>query len=144
MIINKYNGKEYTSREIYDIYDVDYELYDLLNEGLNKEINDDLGQVYVELVDVRDKIAELNGYENYALYADCELYNRDYTVDDLNKFLRSCKKIWIRYYLLLLHCPYYNDLNINVDELIDNTMNILTSISPYIDSAYSIFNKNHL
>ena len=42
-----------------------------------------LADIYLEMVDVRNGIAVLNGYADYAEYAYAEVYLRDYTPDDV-------------------------------------------------------------
>ena len=48
-----------------------------------REENQVLGGIYLELVEVRTKLAQIQGYDNYADYAyECGYY-RDYTVEDV-------------------------------------------------------------
>lgn len=137
-----YEGKEYTSDEIYDIEDD--ELYAKLIEGLDGKINADLGEIYVELVGIRDKIAKLNGYDNYALYADSEMYYRDYTEEDLRKFKDVVKSHGSDIIYYIYNGPSYIKTDVEEDKLIEDTMSILTTISPYINTAHNIFENNNL
>lgn len=46
----------------------------------------------MELVDVRNEIAKLNGYDNYAEYAYDAVYVRDYTLDETRDLLKEIRK----------------------------------------------------
>ncbi|MBR4794908.1 MAG: hypothetical protein IK050_00530, partial [Lachnospiraceae bacterium] len=54
-----------------------------------EEYHDNLGQIYIDLVNKRNKIAQLNGYENYAEYS--YFIDEDYTFDKTKKFLSAVK-----------------------------------------------------
>lgn len=61
-------------------------------QGICKQRNDAVGEVFVELVDVRNEIAKLNGYDNYAEYAYDAVYVRDYTLDETRDLLKEIRK----------------------------------------------------
>ena len=61
-------------------------------QGISRQRNDAVGEVFVELVDVRNEIAKLNGYDNYAEYAYDAVYVRDYTLDETRDLLKEIRK----------------------------------------------------
>lgn len=54
-----------------------------------EEYHDNLGQIYIDLVNKRNKIAQLNGYKNYAEYSYS--IGEDYTFDKTKIFLSAVK-----------------------------------------------------
>lgn len=67
---------------------------------------DKCGEIFVKLVDVRNRIAEAEGYDSYADYAYERIYARDYTSDDAKAFSEYTKE-----YIL----PYYGTVSENVE-----------------------------
>lgn len=57
------------------------EYYDIMR-ALDREKNQTLGEIYLDLVQVRDEIAGLYGYDSYGDYAYEMIYSRDYTPED--------------------------------------------------------------
>lgn len=141
--IYTYKGKDYLYSEIMEM-DESNDLYPILVEGVSKKVNDDLGKIYVQLVEIRDKIAKLNDYDNYSLYADEQLYYRDYTKEDLDKFKAVVKEHGDELFYFIYNSPYYGDSSLSGKQLINEVMPTLTSISPYIKDAYDVFENNKL
>lgn len=118
-------------------------------QGLSdKETNDKVGPIFIKLVHVRNKLAELYGYDSYADYADA-LYLRDYSAADLEQFYAAVKQISPRFYDL-----YYNSGDadafqkaapkMSADEVIDQLATYADQIDPYVSDAVSYLRKNHL
>ena len=94
-----YDGEEWTftrlsSRDGSNLY---YQkgataYYDVLY-GIEGVLFQTLGPIYVELVQIRDRIAKLNEYDNYVDYAYKETYGRDFSADDAQAFCDAIKKI---------------------------------------------------
>ncbi|MCR5636339.1 MAG: hypothetical protein K6F76_04055 [Clostridiales bacterium] len=66
--------------------------------------------IYIELVDIRKQIAKKSGYDNYADYAYECVFGRTYTPEDAKIMCDSIKKYVV---------PYYNDIS---DDVFDSTM----------------------
>lgn len=139
-----YNGKTYTYDEIIDVSDTDYDLFSILYDGYSSKVNADLGKIYLKLVKVRDKIAKLNGYDNYALYADTEIYSRDYSFEDLANLKAAAKKYGSIAIEILYSYYDYGSNNISGDKLLKDVTNIVTKISPLTQNAYDVLYKNDL
>ncbi len=83
------NGTSYTMEALDDAYEngtVDWNNYlvglgDLLNQR-----NEEMGNLFLELLSVRTQIANSYGYDNYADYAYEEIYDRDYSPEDLEEY----------------------------------------------------------
>lgn len=61
--------------------------------GIEGVIFQTLGPIYVELVQIRDRIAKLNEYDTYVEYAYEETYGRDFTAEDAQAFCEAVKRI---------------------------------------------------
>lgn len=68
-----------------------------LDNGLDEEHAKVVGEIYLELLDVCDQIAELNDYDNYADYAYAEVYGKDYTLEDVKSLCAEIKDKCSRY-----------------------------------------------
>ena len=86
------DGKDYNEDDLeaaledgsVEVTDCLYGLADIISQK-----NQEKGELYLELVDVRTQIAKLNGYDNYVDYAYEEKYGRDYSYDDLEDYRQS-------------------------------------------------------
>lgn len=76
----------------------DYDTYAKIYKGIMKKTNQKTGPIYVKLVELRDRIADLYGYDSYAEYADTEIYDRDYDSNDIDRLQDETKKIAHKYY----------------------------------------------
>lgn len=88
------------------LYEEDYEGYREVSNGLKSDINQKVGPLFVELVDIRTEMADIRGYDSYADYAYEQSFARDYTTDDANTFCNAVKAFSPGYYEEL----YYSDL----------------------------------
>lgn len=86
------NGKEYDADGVYDAYFTDKEI--TLEEYLQgcHETYGPYGDLYLRMLDVRQQIAKLNGYDNYAEYAYAEVYDRDFTAEEIDSFRQAVKQ----------------------------------------------------
>ena len=73
--------------------------------------NEEKGELYIELVELRTEFAKSYGYDNYADYCYDKVYDRDYTHDDLKAFNDQVKE----YYSPLLS-DLYNEFSDRRDE----------------------------
>lgn len=82
------NGKEYNRAEL--------EAAGLLNEKNDalwqSKYVDFVGNVLIDMIDVRNRIAKKAGYANYADFSYAVVYNRSYTPDDAAKFADAIKE----------------------------------------------------
>ena len=86
------DGDEW-SFERYNETEFDSEEEDLkVLTALYQASNAVLGEDYRELVRSRASLAKINGYENYAEYAYKEVYDRDYTREDLQELQKAVKE----------------------------------------------------
>jgi len=118
-----------------------YELYELIW----KKYNDKAGAVFLDLVKVRDQIAKLYGFENYALYADAKDYYRDYTEEDLEKYYTAIKTVSKNYKSTAYNLRYYLGYVDSLNELTHLTEQLLPYMSEYCkDTFYQLINDGLL
>ena len=67
---------------------------DLSAASLNRK----LGAIFLELVRVRNELAQIKGYDTYAQYAYENIYVRDYTPEDAAALCQTLKPLARRYY----------------------------------------------
>jgi oligoendopeptidase F len=115
------DGEEYDADGVYDAFMTDGVI--TLEQYLQgcRECYGPYGELYLKMIDVRNKIAKLKGYDNYADYAYAEVYNRDYTVEEIDEFRTAVKKY------LAPQLKQYRDMRPGID----------TDDLPLDDSAYS-------
>lgn len=87
------NGEEMDLLDAYQLYLLHPERTDVYAaiERCVADRNAKLGDLYMQLVDIRDRIAELEGYDSYSDYAYKEIFDRDYTPDDSAVFHQQVK-----------------------------------------------------
>ena len=118
-------------------------------EGLSdEETNEKVGPLFVKLVHVRARLAELYGYDSYADYAD-EAYLRDYTAEDLEQFYAAVKQISPRFYQLYYYSGDAEAFQkqaprMSPDEVIDALKAHADEIDPYVSDALAYLRENHL
>lgn len=89
----EYNGEEWDiGRLVSEAETLSSEEYIAIYQGIYEQKNAAVGEVFLELVGVRNQIAKLNGYENYAEYAYEEVYIRDYSLADAKTLFKELKR----------------------------------------------------
>lgn len=99
------NGTDYdmdTISEAYEAGEISVEEYFTGFADILDQRNQTLGELFLELVEVRTQIAQSYGYDNYADYAYEEIYERDYSPEDLTEYRRQV----IEYIVPLEHDLY--------------------------------------
>lgn len=115
----------------------------------DEELNQIVGPLYLELVALRNSAAMLQGYDNYAEYADDLVYNRDFDESEIEAFREAIKKMSGRAYDLMYYssaysAPYYFDFEMGNDELIDKLTTYGAMISPLAEQAGNLLTSRNL
>lgn len=70
--------------------------YDLLAASSEKDFyenyNEEIAELYIELIQLRKQIAEEAGYESYELFANHYYHDQDYTKEELETYIEGVKK----------------------------------------------------
>ncbi len=81
----EYDGETWVASDLFDntIYSSD-ELAEI-SAQISEKRNETLGNIYLEILQKRNKLAENSGYDNYAEYAYACLFLRDYSYDEVSE-----------------------------------------------------------
>lgn len=89
------DGKTYTIDSAAQAYldgEMTYDEYSEIYEDCFKAANTVLGELFVKMVALRNRIAEEQGYDTYAEYAYETIYSRDYGPEDAQAFCDAVKQ----------------------------------------------------
>lgn len=135
------------SQELLDLYSLENKLaeeYESLDFFSDDFINS-AGEIFVEQVSIRDKIAKLEGYSNYNEYADKKIYSRDYSSEELIPFYEASKRFSVEYeniyYYTYENLPTYDKSN---KELLNDLYRSIKGVSDISDEAYKYLIDNEL
>ncbi len=131
------------------LYNDNYEGYLEVYYGLDKQVNDLLGPLFLELVDIRAETAELMGYESYADYAYECVYGRDFSTANAQGLCNSVKEIAAQYYDTLYYSELwyaYEDIAPAMDReaLLDAMENTLSFFGPELEDAFAYMREYDL
>ena len=100
-------------------------------------LNYQLGRIFLDLVKIRNELAELNGYDTYAEYAYEMSYGRDYTPEDAARLCEQIKPYARKYYADCYYCDVFQeDIGyFSAGELIDMLSEYAPRISPEAAAA---------
>ncbi len=145
-----YNGKDWTMEMLYGSAGSRLNYNDWYNVyfGIQGEVNKILGEIFLQLVAVRDEKAELAGYDSYADYAYENVYGRDYTPDDAQMLCDIVKDgIGARFY----DCLYNSDLlysdysyDASAEEMLEITGSYCYMLDERLGEAWDYLMRNEL
>lgn len=132
----EYEGEEWTDNDAYYAYlagEMDYDTYNAISLEVAKKTNAALGDIYLRMVDVRQQIARLAGYDNYMEYAYAEIYDRDYTLEEIRPFHAAVKEYIVPLYNALYDL-YLDDYYSGAFDALGDTSGdaALDMMEPYI------------
>ncbi|MGI6071789.1 MAG: hypothetical protein ACOX75_02065 [Lachnospiraceae bacterium] len=112
-------------------------------------LNAVVGPIYIQLIEIRNEIARINGYDNYAVYADKEVYCRDFSEEDVLKFLQAVKQISPRVYNLMYNssafaAPYLVASDMGTNEMMNMLHTCADKIGPHTANAADLLIDNRL
>lgn len=88
----EYDGEEWNfDRLMLEGDDLSEEAYIDIYQGIYNAKNSVLGEIYLELVGIRNQRAKLEGYDNYGEYAYEEQYVRDYSVKEAKELFKEIR-----------------------------------------------------
>lgn len=147
-----YNGEEWNfDRLIYESESLDRDSYIDVYQGLYKEKNSVLGEIYLELLQLRTDKARLEEYKDFADYAYSELYIRDYTVDDALELFGEIRKEVVpvaedmqELYHTMDFSPLYNLPESTAKERLERVRLYLDDIDSEMAEAFDYMEKYQL
>lgn len=90
----EYEGKSYDDASLaaaLESGEVDQDVYIAISRDIAKNQNAALGDIYLRMAALRKEISKSAGYDNYADYAYTEIYQRDYTQQEIRSFHQAVK-----------------------------------------------------
>ncbi len=145
-------GKKWTE-ETYNeaIEDLTWREIVAISTALNKAKNEAICPIFLDLVKNRNARAQIYGYDNYAEYAYTDLYNRDYTIEEIQSVYAAVKEyivpvlaeVEMRVYAgsldELLYMNYLTE-----DYVIDVVGQHMGDIDPALAEVYQYMVDHHL
>ncbi len=141
------NGKLRTLNDILssrrdDIYDL-YVTY-------SKQSSKKLGEIFVRLTKLRNKLAKHCGYENYAEYAFSEVYPKDFPKEQRLEFYQGVKACIVPLYLdLYKACSYIAELHsdgaeLSDEEILQKSRDYIEKINPELTEGFDYMLSHNL
>lgn len=145
-------GKEWTE-ESYNAAAEDLTWRELvaINTALDKAKNEAICPIFLELVKNRNARAQIYGYDNYAEYAYTDLYNRDYTIEDIKSVYAAVKQYIVPALAEVEQYVYSGRLNdllymdyLTEEYVIDVVGRHMGDIDPALADVYQYMVDHHL
>lgn len=124
---------------------LDVNLYTDIIEKCMASFGEKAGQIFKELVSVRTLIAQMNGYDNYADYADDVIYERNYSDKDLEQMKSEVRAVAAKYRERANgRREAVSTGGFDLDEMLNNGRDIASAISPVAGDAITYLISNGL
>lgn len=148
------NGEKWVEDTLEQAYfggEIDYEMYESIYNALEKEKNQAVTGIYLDLLKVRNQIAKENGYDSYPEYAYENIYGRDYETKDIATVCEAVKK-----YVVPLKAEVdaliseeemakiYERVPFTSEETWEKIGEHISDIHPDLQEAYEVITENHL
>ena len=125
--------------------------YRNISEQLEQAQNQEAGEIYRELIRVRTEIAEEAGYDNYIDYAYEVVYNRDYSLEDIQQVWKSVKKTIVPMEDYLMDGissrdlrGLHRDARSDGEEILDAIQPFMGRIDPELGETFDFMRNHHL
>lgn len=136
----EYDGEEWTEDSAYNALlegEISPEAYSEISEAYLREENRVLGEIYLRMVALRKQIAENCGYDNYVDYAYAEIYQRDYTQEEIRTFHQAVKDNHFPQLVYSMHDLFLSELDMDVYFAAHTGEDILELLEPYMEKMSS-------
>ncbi|MCM1119966.1 MAG: hypothetical protein NC543_11495 [bacterium] len=122
-----------------------------ISSALDKAKNEAICPIFLELVRNRNARARINDYDNYAQYAYTDLYNRDYSIEDITGVYAAVKEYIVPVLAEVEQYVYAGQLNdllymdyLTEDYVIDVVGRHMGDIDPALAEVYQYMVEHHL
>lgn len=105
------------------------------------------GEIYLELIQVRNEIAEYFGYDNYAEYAYEQIYGRNYTVEESEALIEDIRKDLVPVYEKLTESGAWGDVFYGSvgEETLETCLSAAAeAMGGQVGETWSFLEENHL
>ncbi len=143
-------GQVWTEESI-ETADVDDDTYWEVIGLLEQSRNEEVGEIFRQLVQVRTKIAQDAGYSNYADYAHKAIYSRDYSAQDIQAVWEAVKTSIVPLSAKPLENFTARDIrNLEMrsrssgEEILDAIQPFMDRIDPELGETFAFMRQYHL
>lgn len=144
------DGKVWTEEDLNNA-DLSNKEYRDISAQLEQARNRRAGEIYCQLVKVRTDIAHEAGYDNYVDYAYREIYNRDYTLDDIQLVWTAVKENIVPLEDTVMNSIDSRDLRglhrearSGGEEILDAIQPYMSRIDPELGETFDFMRQYHL
>lgn len=110
--------------------------------------NETLARIYIDIVKNRNALAAFHDYDNYADFAYEEVYNRDYTTDDIKDFYEGVQSYMVPLYQELEEKSGFNyqldNMDLTGEERLDRVGAVIPKIHPELQESWDYMISHHL
>lgn len=109
--------------------------------------SDACADLFVELVRVRNGIAKKFGYDNYAEYANADIYGREYTDEEINGFYKAVREYFVPIYedaMLALVMSGGSSIPMSEDDVLLNARSVVKKINPELAESFEYLIANNV
>lgn len=144
------DGQVWTEEDLNSAHLGNRSYWDIRNR-LEQARNRDVGEIYRQLVQVRTEISREAGYDNYVDYAYREIYNRDYTPEDIGLVWEAVKEYIVPMSDLVMESIDSRDFRglhrqarSNGEEILDAIQPYMEQIDPELGETFDFMRRYHL
>lgn len=145
-------GKKWTQESYDEAYDeLTWREALAIDQALNKARNDVMCPIFLDLVRNRNARAQIYGYDNYAEYAYQDLYNRDYSIEDIQSVYAAVKEYIVPVLAEVEEYVYDGNINgllymdyLTEDYVIEVVGQHMGDIDPALSEVYQYMVDHHL
>ena len=142
------DGKDWNLDKLMSDYSLDQDGYRRIVTAIYKARNGQMARIYTQIVRNRNRIAEINGYDNYADYTYELVFNRDYTSEDVQAIYTGVQDYIVPLSEELSSKESYNfklmNLNLTADERMDRVEPVIERIHPELRYAWDYMRDHGL
>ena len=122
-----------------------------ISTALDRAKNEAICPIFLDLVKNRNAMAQIYGYDNYAEYAYTDLYNRDYTIEEIKSVYAAVKEYIVPVLSEVEERVYAGNLNdllymdyLTEDYVIEVVGRHMGDIDPALAEVYQYMVDHHL
>lgn len=146
------NGEKWTEQSYNEaLDDLTWREMQAISTALDQAKNEAICPIFLDLVKNRNARAKIYGYDNYAEYAYSDLYNRDYTIEDIQSVYAAVKQYIVPVLAQVEEYVYAGNINdliymdyLTEDYVIDVVGRHMGDIDPALAEVYQYMVDHHL
>lgn len=131
----EYKGKTWVLSDLFNDISLSDDEYKEAAKLIHDKRNNLLGNLYLRLISLRQELAELNGYDNYAEYAYEQLYILDYSSEDTDKIYENVKKYFSDNYEDFSDESAMNAYYSGLSDIDFTSQKVLDTVTPFFNQV---------